>query len=149
MLQILLDHLFRHLTYRGTEVPPRPEMPAPVFLSQMRKFLKQLARRPPLDPPHDLARRHVRRTTRQNMDVVFTHHTLHYPDLERLACLSHQLSDSLRYLSCQNLVTVLRYPYKVIFNLKYRMTTISVLHAAPPFMRPILAAKADRLQPVV
>jgi len=149
MLQILLDHLFRHLPYRDTEIPPRPKMSAPVLLPQMRKFLKQLARRPPLDPPHDLARRHVRRTTRQNMDVVFTHHPLHYPDLERLAGLSHQLPDSLRYLSCQNLVAVLRYPYKVIFNLKYRMTTISLLDAAPPSMRLILAAKADRLKPVV
>jgi len=83
------------------------------------------------------------------MDMVFTHHPLHYPDLERLAGLSHQLSDSLRHLSCQNLVVVLRYPYKEIFNLKYRMTTLSVLHAAPPFMRLILAAKADRLKPVV
>ena len=32
MLQILLDHLFRHLAYRGAELPPRPEMPAPVPL---------------------------------------------------------------------------------------------------------------------
>jgi hypothetical protein len=37
----------------------------------------------------------------------------------------------------------------VILNLKYRMTTVPVLHAAPPFVQPILAAKADRLKPVV
>ena len=96
MLQILLDHLFCHLAYRGTEVPSRPEMPAPAPLSQMRKFLKQLVRRPPLDPPHDL---------------------------EHLAGLSHQFSDSLRYLSCQNLVAVLRGhpdPYTYLVNVLQR-----------------------------
>jgi len=51
MLQILLDHLFRHLPYRGTEVPSRPEMSAPISLLQMRILFKQLARRPPFDPP--------------------------------------------------------------------------------------------------
>ena len=45
MLQILLYHLFRHLTYRGTKVPSRPEMPAPISLFQVRKLFKQLARR--------------------------------------------------------------------------------------------------------
>ena len=32
MLQVLLDHLFGHLPYRGTEVPSRPEVPAPAAL---------------------------------------------------------------------------------------------------------------------
>lgn len=29
VLQILLDHLFRHLSHRGTEIAPRPKMPSP------------------------------------------------------------------------------------------------------------------------
>jgi len=33
--------------------------------------------------------------------------------------------------------------------LKYRMAAVSVLHAAPPFVQHIFAAKADRLKPVV
>jgi hypothetical protein len=37
----------------------------------------------------------------------------------------------------------------VILHLKYRMTAISVVHATAPFSRHILAAKADRLKPVV
>ena len=68
---------------------------------------------------------------------------------QRLHRLSNQLSYPLRYLASENLVAVLRNPYKVTLNLKYRMTAVSVLHAAPPFVQPILAAKADRLKPVV
>ena len=68
MLQILLNHLFRHLAYRGTEVPPRPEMPTPVPLSQMQKFLKQLARRPPLDPTNPEV---VERTSRRRFTAKY------------------------------------------------------------------------------
>ena len=39
MLQILLDHLLRHLPYRRAEVPSRPEMPTPVSLLYVRKLL--------------------------------------------------------------------------------------------------------------
>ena len=84
------------------------------------------------------------------MHVILAHHTFHYPDLKGFARLSHQLSNSLRYLSLQNLVAVRRYPYKMVLNLKNCMTTVSVIHAAPPFVQLIIfAAKADRLKPVV
>ena len=149
MLQILLYHCFRHLAYRGTEVPSCPEMPAPIFLFQMRKFLEQLARRAPLDPPHDLARCHGRWATGQNMHMTLTHYALDYPDLKGFAGLSHQPPYSLRYLSAQYLVSVLRYPYKVVLNLKNRMTSVPVFHAAPPSVQHNIAAKADRLKPVV
>ena len=149
MLQILLDHLFGHLTYRRTEVPSRPKMPAPIAFLQVRVLFKQLARRPPFDPPHDLARRHIRRTTDQNMHMILAHHPFHDPDLKGLTRLPNQLSYSLGDLSGQYLVPVLRHPDKVILNLKYRVASVSVVHAAPPFPQHILAAKADRLKPVV
>ena len=42
MLQMLLDHFFRHLPYRGTKLPSRPKMLTPVsFL--MRGWLGVLA----------------------------------------------------------------------------------------------------------
>ena len=37
----------------------------------------------------------------------------------------------------------------VVLNLKYRVASVFVFHAAPPFMQHIVAAKADRLKPVV
>ena len=149
MIQILLDHLLRHLPYRGAEVPPGPEVPTPIPLSQARILFQQLARRPPLDPPHDLDRRHGRRATCQNVHVILAHYSLHYSNLKRLTRLTNQPSYSLRNLSRQHLLTEFRHPHKVVLDLKYRMAAISVLHAAPPLAQPIFAAKADRLKPVV
>ena len=149
MLQILIYHCFRHLAYRDTEVSSRPEMPAPISLLQMRKFLKQLARCAALYSSHDFAGCHVRRTTHQNMHMIFTHDSFDYPDFKGFACLSHQVSDSNRHIPVQHFVSVLRYPHKVVLNLKNCMTSVSVFHAAPPFVQHIVAAKADRLKPVV
>jgi len=95
MLQILLDHFFRHLAYRGAEIPSCPKMPAPVSLLKVLKLLEQLARRSPFDSSHDLARRHVRRATHQNMYVILAHDALHDPKLKRFARLSHPLSHSI------------------------------------------------------
>jgi hypothetical protein len=84
------------------------------------------------------------------MHVILARHPFHYPDLKGFARLSHQFSNSLRYLSLQNLVAVLRYPYKMVFNLKNCMAAVSVIHAALPIVQPIIfAAKADRLKPAV
>jgi len=47
--------------------------------------------------------------------------------------------------SFQYLVAILRYPYKVVLNLKHRMTAVSVFHAAPHFVWHIVAAKAGVL----
>jgi len=124
MLQILLNHFFRHLAYRGTKISSCPEMSAPIFLLQVRKLFEQLARRTTLDSPHDLTRCHCRWTARQNMHVILAHRTLHYPDLKGFAGLSHQITNSLRHLSAEHLVSVLRYPYEVILNLKHRMTAV-------------------------
>ncbi len=120
MLQILPKHFLRHLAYRGTEVSSCPEMPTPILFLHVRKFFKQLTRCALLDPPHDLTRCHCRRAT-------------------------HQLSNSLRYLCAQYFVSVFRNPYNVVLNLIHRMTATVIIHAAPPFVQHILAAKTGGL----
>lgn len=149
MLQILLNHVFRHLAYRGTKIPPRPKMSTPILLFQARILIKQLARSATFDPPHDLARCHRRGTTDQNMYMILAHHTLYYPDLTGFARLANQLSHSLRHLSDQHFVAIFRHPYKALLNLKNRITAIPVFHAAPPLGQHIVAAKAGGLHLVV
>ena len=126
MLQILLDHLFRHLPYRGAEVPSRPKMPTPVSLLHVRKLFKQLARGSSFDSPHDLARCHRLRTTHQDMDMILANHPFHDPDLKGFTGLTHQLSHALRNLCIQHLVAIFRHPYKVVLNLKHRMATVPI-----------------------
>ncbi len=68
---------------------------------------------------------------------------LEFADLSRE---SYQLPHPFRYLCMQHLVAILRYPHKMV----HRVATISVVHAASPLVwRFILAAKANRLKPVV
>jgi hypothetical protein len=122
---------------------------SPVLLLQVWKLFKQFTRSAPFDPPHDLSWRQRRRTTGQNMQVILAYHPFYYPDLKGFTGPTYQLSNSLRHFSCQHLVAVLRYPYKMVLNLKNCVTTVSVFHAAPPFVQHIVAAKADRLKPVV
>jgi hypothetical protein len=85
----------------------------------------------------------------RDMHVVPTHHALYDPHLECLTRLSHQFANSLRDFAAQYLVPVFRYPHKVILDLKNSVAAVSVFHPAPPDVRRIFAAKADRLKPVV
>ena len=55
------------------------------------------------------------------MDMIFTDHTPDNLYLKIRAGLSDQFSGSLRYIPLQYLVTIFRYPHKMIFNLVLRM----------------------------
>ena len=121
MLQILLDHLFRHLTDCCTKIAPRPKMPAPIPLLYMRKLFKQLARGTSLNSPHDFAWSHIRGTTYQDVHMVFAYHSSYNPYLKCPARLPNQLPYTLRQPPLQHLVPILRNPYKVVLNLVYRM----------------------------
>ena len=148
MFQVLFDHFFRYLPHSDTEIPSRPKMPTPIFLLQMRKLFKQITRCPTFNPPHDLTRRHLRGATHKYMYMIPTHHTPYNSYLECFARLPNQLPNSFCYFSFQNFVSIFRYPYKMVFNLINRLTSISIIHATPPVWH-ILSAKADRLKPVV
>lgn len=149
MLQILLNHLFRHLANCRTKIPARPKMTTLIPLLYMRKLFKQLTRSTPFDSPHDFARRHRRRATHQYVHMVFAHNTSNYPYLKGLARLPDKLPYPLSYFSSQYLVAILRNPHKVILYLVYRVAAIPVIHTSLQVFRYSIAAKADRLKPVV
>jgi hypothetical protein len=81
--------------------------------------------------------------------VIFADHPSYYPDLKSVARLSDQFPYPFPNIPPQYFLAIFRHPDKMILNLKYRMTPISVVHATSPFSQHILAAKADRLKPVV
>ena len=90
MLQVFLNHLFRHLSRGDTKVTACPKVSAPVALAQLRERLKQFGRGPSLDPPHDFAWSHIGRRGNQDMDVILAHHTLENLDLEGFAGLTDE-----------------------------------------------------------
>jgi len=144
ILQMLHDYLFGYFSYCDTKEPPRQEMSVPAPLSTMRKSLNQLARRTPLDTPHDLTWCHVRWTTRQNVHVILGHYPLHDSDLKHLTRLSHKIAYSFRDLSSQHFVAALRHPHKVILDLIHRIAPVPLvmphLHSCSAFSQLKLTA---------
>ena len=110
----------------------------------MWKLFKQITRCSPFDPPHYFTWRKCRRCIDQNIHMVLAHHTPNNPYFKSLTGLPDQLSDSLRYFSSQNFVTVFCSPNKMILDLKNCMTTVSLFHkyASLSF---IIAAKVGGL----
>ena len=72
------------------------------------------------------------------------------PYIKGLARLPDKLPYPLSYYSSQYLVAILRNPHKVILYLVYRVAAIPVIHTLlTPLFGNSIAAKADRLKPVV
>ena len=131
MFQIRLNHFIGHLSRCCAKVAPCPKMTTPKPLAQMWKFFKQSARRSPLDSPHYFTCRHCGWCRNKNMYMVFAHNTLDYSNLKRLTRLSDKLSNSQSNIFRQYLVAILRHPHKMILDIEYRMTPISILHTLP------------------
>jgi len=102
MLQIVLDHLISHLPDGSAKISSCPKMPTPVALFQMWKLFEQVARCPSFDSPHDFTGGQIWRSTHQNMDMVFTHHSFDNPYFKGFTRLSDQVSDSFRHLATQH-----------------------------------------------
>jgi len=83
--QILLNHFFHHLSNCRTKIALRQKMSAPALLLYIWKLLKQLTGYSPFDTPHNFTRSHIRRTTHQNMHMVFANNSSNNPYLKRLA----------------------------------------------------------------
>ena len=149
MLQIIFNHLLSHLTYRGTKITSRPKVPAPVTLLYMGELFEQFARCSPFNSSHHLTRGQRRWTTDKDVNMIFADHTLDNPNLKCFAGLPDQISNALRYYTRENLISILCHPDKVVFNLIDRMAAIPVLHALLPWLESSIAAKADRLKPLV
>ena len=130
MFQIFPNHLFGHLSNCRAKITSRPEMPSPIPFLDEWKLFKQLSRRPSFDPPHDLTRRHRRWRRYQDVDMLLAHYPFQNPDLERLACLTNQIPHTQCYITLQNLISVLRYPHKVIFNGVRRMAAVPIFPKA-------------------
>jgi len=63
------------------------------------------------------------------MHMIFTDNTTQYLNFETFAGLSHEFPDSKGKVALQNVVTVLGYPNKMIFNLVASVASLTVFHA--------------------
>jgi len=62
------------------------------------------------------------------MDMILAYNSSQYLNFKMLTGLSNKISNTLRKLSLQHVVTVFGYPYKMIFNFKLGVTPLPVFH---------------------
>ena len=136
VLQVDLDHLFGQFPGRHAKIAPGPEMPPPVPLLHMRKFLKHLARCPPFNPTHDLAGRQRRGRRHQQVDMVFADDPPQNMDLQLLTDLPDQLPYAQRQIALQHPIAIFGRPDKVILDLIFGMTAFSIVHR-PKIRQPL------------
>ncbi len=129
MLQVVFDHLLRHLAGGDAEVATHPEMPAPVALFQLRKHLKEFRQGAPLICLMiSLGDMFGGADTRIWMWSLLAHNPLENLGLKGLARLADQLTGLERNIPLQNMIAILRDKHKVVLDLKNRMATVSILH---------------------
>jgi len=128
MLKVCLDHLIGYLTRCSTEISSRPKVSPPVSLLNLRKFFKKLCCTSTFYSAHYFTRSHCGWRRYKYVYMVFAHHPTYYTDLKCLTRLPDQFSNSKGYVTFQHLITVLCNPYKMVFDVKYRVASISIIH---------------------
>jgi hypothetical protein len=127
-LKICFDHLIRHYAQCRTEIPPRPKVSPPIPLAQTWIRFLQSPRRLTLDVLHQLRYRHLRWHRHEQMHMVTTHVSTDDPHSVALADRVNQVSHPQCQIALQDLVAILRHPYKVILDVVNRMRSFTIVY---------------------
>ena len=111
MLQIFLHHFLGNVAGAPRSVADCPEVPAPIPLAQVRVFLLQHPRCPPLKPFHQVRQRLRRRILNVHMDVIFTHHAFEDPHVFGVTDLHEQVATAQFNVTFKDVVAVLGHPH--------------------------------------
>ena len=124
VLQILLNHLIRHVA--GTECPIAysPEMLSPVTFTKLREFLLDFSGASPFHEADHLADREFRGIGDIDMDVVFAYPSPDNLNIIGVTDLTDQLPHPETYLFCQHVIPILRYPYQMDFQIVNCINTL-------------------------
>jgi len=111
--------------------PPRPQVPPPKLLLDVRKLCHQVVRGLPFQPLQQSADRHLRRNRNKQMDMVLGNVPLQNLHLMLRAYLPDQIPHPRRHLANQRRSPVLRYPHQMQMDLENRMRPVSVFCHSP------------------
>ncbi len=104
-------------------------MPTPVSLLDVRKFFKNLTRHSSFYSPHYFCRRYIRWSGDQNVHMVFTNNAAQILDLKSFTGLPYKLTHTQGEVSLEHMISIFRDPHKVILDLKFCMTSMTIFHA--------------------
>ncbi len=113
VLKVLLHRRIRYGARTPRTVTYRPEVAAPIALTQNRKFLLQVVRRATFQLFHQHTYAQRRWILDVKMDVVCTHNAFQYPNVLAVANLRNEVATAKLNIARQNMVAVLGYPYQM------------------------------------
>src|SRR5581483_485831 len=114
----LCGYLISHSPYK---IPITPKLSCPKLSLYLRKLLEYHFSTPTLEYSHYLPRSILRWCTKKYMYMVFYYCHCLYLKLIYFCYLFKYLLHPFGYSLCQNCLSVLWYPYKMIFKVVYRM----------------------------
>lgn len=143
VLDVLLDNFVRDVAAADTEVAPRPDVPPPELLAQVRELLHQLERTLPLERLHEPTDGHSRRHAHEQVHMIFRDMPLDDRHLVLTADFADQLSHAETDLARHGWLAVLRDPHHVEVDAEDRMRAVPVLshgaalyHAGENLLKP-------------
>jgi hypothetical protein len=142
LLDVLHYHLICHVATAATEVPPRPDVPTPELLSEVRELSKQFVGGLPFQPLQQPADCHLRRDTYKQMNVIARDVPFHYRHFVGRAYFSNQVSHSETDFTRERRPSVFGRPNNVQMNLENGVSATPVI-----FHEATLARQANLLKP--
>ena len=127
VVNILVNNIIGHIATGRAKVAPTPEVIAPVFFLQLRKFHLHFARASPFGFLDKFAHWYVRGNTTEDVYMIARHHTVEYLYMHFIGHLRNQSANSLLQRPPKYLVTIFGDPYQVIAMVVRRMAALTVL----------------------
>jgi hypothetical protein len=119
-------HLICYGARRGTEIPTRPQMLPPIPFAQRWILFLQLTRRFAFDVLHHIRHRQSGWCRHKQVHVISADMPFQDYHVMLHTYISDYVSRSQGYFTFQHMVSVLRYPYKVIFDIVNRVRSFAI-----------------------
>lgn len=141
------------VSYTPHKIAVTPQLTRPKLLPQSAKFLKYFSPGYALKYLHYFRRRILRRYFHKHVDMIFHHFHGINPKTVLFCYSSKYFLRVLRNLSYQHPLPILRYPNRMIFDIKYCVLRPSYAHnifireESPPWQIPSTRLTASRFPP--
>ncbi len=136
-LDILRNHLVRHLAAAAHEVATCPQVPTPILRPQPSVIGQEVMGGLALYRLHDTTRREVRRDTQQQVDVIRPNVPLQNLYVMRSTDLPDQIPHLRANFTAEHRLAILRDEYEVVVQRIDRMGRSTILlHGRPSYRKP-------------
>jgi hypothetical protein len=123
LINVLLYQFVRDVSRAHRKIAPRPEMPAPKLLSQIRKLGQQNSRAYPFQPLHDFAYVLIRAIRDKHVHMIARYLARNNFNLVLQSNLAQNISGADCHLADENPFSIFRNPYQMYLQIRLGMGT--------------------------